>query len=257
MQKLKEIDKLHSNYMALLTATKNNNMLKAESSMEAILSLENGFWDSVQEYILKSKQEIAEVKSLYNSNQDYASSLLEILLAKGIPAEQKEAGLFVGPLEVMVNVEEFYIVIAMGRKKMRITDLEINKVARVVEQYFKKLNSSFNANAFFKKLLKAYGFANTRLYSNREVQYGYGVELKEIFELFTLSPTSSDYKIENFLWDIGRLCTTTNQIDIYQIELGCSRDVKKMYQIKTGNGDTLKASTLTIHKETSNDNDKQ
>jgi hypothetical protein len=151
-------------------------------------------------------------------------------------------------------VEKYSIMLNMGRKKQLITDLEINKVVRVIEQYYKKLNSSFNANSFFKRLLKAYEFANTRMYNSKTVKFGYGVALKDIFELFTLSPASADYKLENFLWDLGRLCINNNIIDNYQIELGCSRDVKKMYVIKTANGDTLKASTLTLHLVTDNEN---
>lgn len=138
---------------------------------------------------------------------------------------------------------------SIGRKKKRITDLELSQVVKLIEKTYKKINSSFNPESFFKRLLRAYEYAYTRMYSCREVSFGYGVSLKDLFDIFTISPSSTDYKIENFLWDLGRLATTSSKFEDFSIELGFSRDVKKMYLIKTGNGETLKVSTLTIHKD--------
>ncbi len=168
--------------MALLTAIKNHNIISAASAITGIQELQAGFWDKVADYLASAEPELESIKALYTSNAAYAGQLLEILLAKGIPAELSDNYLIIGPLDVAINVEKYGIMLTMGRKKQQITDLEINKVARVIEQYYKKLNSSFNANSFFKRLLKAYEFANTRMYNSKTVKFGYGVALKDILQ---------------------------------------------------------------------------
>lgn len=255
MQKHKDLDRLHKNYTALLAALKNHNIIQAEASTREILALEDGFWDRINDYLETADPEIEALKALYTDNQQYTQMLLNQLVSRGIPAELSESDIMIGPMEISVNVAEYYLQITMGRKKQRLTDLEPGKVVKLIEKIYRKLNSSFNANSFFKRLLKAYDFANTRMYSTRGVKYGYSVALKDVFDLFTISPAASDYKIENFLWDLGRLCSITTSFDLYRVELGFSRDVRKMYIIKTANGETIKASTLTIHKEASHDQD--
>lgn len=247
MQKHKDLDKLHKHYSSLITALKNHNIILAESSSQGILGIEEGFWDRINTYLESAGSEIDELKGLYTSSEDYAARLAELLTARAIPLERDASTIDIGPVNISVCVEEYYIQVKIGRKRLQITDLEPGKVVKTIENIYKRLNSSFNSNAFFKRLQKAYEFANTRMYACREPKYGYSVALKDIFDLFALSPAAADYKLENFLWDLGRLYSVGRSIDKYNIELGFSRDVRKMYLIRTAAGETIKASTLTIH----------
>ncbi len=247
MQKHKDLDKLHKHYSSLLTASKNHNILLGEASAQGILDLEAGFWERVNTYLEAVKTEINGLKELYTDSDDYTARLAELLTARSIPLEREGSSIDIGPINVSANVEDYFIQIKIGRKKQQITDLEPTKVVKLIETLYKRLNSSFNASAFFKRLQKAYDFANTRMYACREPKYGYSVALKDLFDLFALSPAAADYKLENFLWDLGRLYSYGASYDKYRIELGFSRDVRKMYLIRTASGDTIKASTLTIH----------
>ncbi|MCB5270429.1 MAG: hypothetical protein LHW56_01135 [Candidatus Cloacimonetes bacterium] len=249
MQKSKELQKLHASYTALLTSFKNHNIETAERSIANIIDLQDGFWDKVNSYLQMANPELEALQGMYVSNESYLQDLKYALIDKGINPDTNENTLLIGPMEVVINVQEYYIQLNMGRKKKRITDLELGKVVKLVEQTYKKLNYSFNVNNFFKRLLRAYEYANSKKYACHDAKFGYAVSLKDIFDLFTIAPGSNDYKIENFLWDLGRLIDTPDSFGPYSIEYGFSRDVKKMYIIKTPSGESMKASTLTIHKE--------
>ena len=247
MQKHKDLDRLHKYYSSILTASKNHNILNAETAASGILNLEEGFWERVNVYLDNVKSEITELKELYTNSDDYVANLTELLEARSIPVELDGNTIAIGPINIVACIEDFYLQIRIGRKKQQITDLEPNKVVKIIEAIYKRLNSSFNAGAFFKRLQKAYEFANTRMYACREPKYGYSVALKDVFDLFALSPAAVDYKLENFLWDLGRLHSSGSSFDKYKLELGFSRDVRKMYLIRTASGETIKASTLTLH----------
>lgn len=249
MQKSKEMQKLHASYTALLSSFKNHNIEAAQKSITAILALQDGFWDNIEDYLQTARPELEALQSLYTSNEHYLEELQTALIQRGINPDVVENSLLIGPMQIEINVEEYYIQLNIGRKKQRISDLELNKVTKLLEQSYKKLNYSFNANSFFKRLLRAYEYANAKKYATHETKFGYAVSLKDIFDLFTIAVGSSDYKIENFLWDLGRLIDNSESFAPYSIEYGFSRDVRKMYLIKTPSGETKKASTLTIHKE--------
>ncbi|HQQ68522.1 MAG TPA: hypothetical protein PLX77_06815, partial [Candidatus Cloacimonadota bacterium] len=104
-------------------------------------------------------------------------------------------------------------------------------------------------NSFLKRLLKAYEYASSKMYGSKETKYGYAVSLKMIYDIFSIAPGAADYKIENFLWDLGRMLSFAEAIEPYRLEYGFSRDVRTMYIIKSAGGESLKASTLTIYKE--------
>jgi hypothetical protein len=247
MQKHKDLDRLHKHYSSMLAASKNHNILLGEASAQGILDIEPCFWERVNEYLEGVRSEINGLKELYTDSNAYAAKLAELLTARSIPSEHEGSSIDIGPINVTVNLEDFNLLIKIGRKKQQITDLELSKVVKLVETLYKRLNSTFNASAFFKRLQKAYIFANTRMYSCQEPKYGYSVALKDLFDLFSLSPAAADYKLENFLWDLGRLNSSGSSFDRFRIELGFSRDVRKMYLIRTASGETIKASTLTIH----------
>lgn len=249
MLKSKEMQKLHASYTALLNSFKNHNIENAQKSIAAIHALQDGFWDNVNDYLKTAIPELEDLQGQYASNDSYLQDLLTALTDKGINPDVVDNTLLIGPMEIVINVEDYHIQLNIGRKKKRISDLELNKVTKMLEQTYKKLNYSFNVNGFFKRLLRAYGYANAKKYACHETKYGYAVSLKDMFDLFTIAVGSSDYKIENFLWDLGRLIDTPESFAPYSIEYGFSRDVRKMYIIKTPSGDTMKASTLTIHKE--------
>jgi hypothetical protein len=156
-------------------------------------------------------------------------------------------------MEIVPQIEEYKLQICIGRKRKSVTDLELGKAAKLIEQIYKRLNSAFNINSFFKKLLKAYEMENRKMFSANATKFGFGVALKDIYELFSLSPAATDYKLENFLWDLGRMYSTTCSFNEYQVELGYSRDVRKMYVIKAANGETIKASTVSIYKKEAGD----
>lgn len=249
MQKSKELQKLHASYNALLTSFKNHNIETAEKSITSIIDLQDGFWDKVNSYLEMANPELEALQGMYTSNESYLQELQAALIDKGINPDAKDKSLFIGPMELVINVEEYYIQLNIGRKKKRITDLELGKVVKLLEQTYKKLNYSFNVNSFFKRLLRAYEYANSKKYACHDAKYGYAVSLKDMFDLFTIAPGSNDYKIENFLWDLGRLMNAPDSFEPYSVEYGFSRDVRKMYIIKTPNGESMKASTLTIFKE--------
>lgn len=249
MDKSRDMEKLHKGYISLLNAIKNHNIDVAEASIHVIKDLESVFWSNVTEYIDQTVPHLEELKSQYTNNTDYTLKLDSILKARGIMTDINENNIIIGPIDIVVNVDKYNITMTIGRKKTVIKDLEISIVAKLIEATYKKINSSFNSGAFFRRLLRAYEYAYTRMYACREVSFGYGVSLKDLFDIFTISPNSADYKLENFLWDLGRLISSSEYSEDYRVELGFSRDVKKMYVVKTVNGENLKVSTLTIHKE--------
>ncbi|MDZ4121305.1 MAG: hypothetical protein U1C33_02705 [Candidatus Cloacimonadaceae bacterium] len=249
MQKCKEFQRLHASYSALLSSFQNHNIETAQKSINNIKALEGIFWPIVDSYLSEVDTELKALQDRYISNEDYLHNLKATLEDKGINPDVAGNTLIIGPVEVQINVDEYHILLVMGRKKQRITDLELNKVTKLLEQTYKKLNYSFNANAFFKRLLRAYEYASSRVYTTKETKYGYAVSLKVMFDIFTIAPSSADYKIENFLWDLGRLISSSEGYDPYRLEYGFSRDVRTMYIIKTASGENMKASTLTIYKE--------
>lgn len=249
MQKCKELQKLHASYAALLSSFNNHNIESAQKSINTMRALEEEFWINVDSYLQAVDSELEGLKALYQSNEDYLQKLKSALEEKGISPDVKDSSLIIGPMEVLVNVEEHYLQLIMGRKKKRIMDLELGKVSKVVEQSYKKLNYSFNPNAFLKRLLKAYEYASSKMYGSKDTKYGYAVSLKMMYEIFSIAPGAADYKIENFLWDLGRMLSYAEALKPYSLEYGFSRDVRTMYYIKNAAGETLKASTLTIYKE--------
>lgn len=251
MLKNKEIDKFYRSYSSILTGSKNHNIEACESAVKYLEEQENGFWYTVREYVAKAKAEIAGIKQLYPDNVSYANELYQSLLARNLPVEIEEDTVLLGPIVIETNLEQYYILVTIGRKKKKVSDLEISKVVKTIELIYKKINSSFNATAFMNRLFKAYEYLNKSMYASRTVQYGNAVPLEDIFKLFTLSPVSNDYKIENFLWDLGRLTSDIPAHNSFQIELGSSRDIGKMLVIKDASGKTSKYSSLTVYKKTS------
>ncbi len=249
MYKCKELERLLSNYGRLVASYKKHNIELIESSLTAIRGSEPGFWENVREYLGQAVPELEELKSLYTSNEQYVEKLNNLLNSKDISPVINGNVLMIGPMEITVNIEEYHVLVSIGRKKTRLTDIELSIVSKFIEQTYKKLNSSFNPSRFFKRLLKAYELANINMYLNREVKYGFAVSLKDIFDIFCISPGAVDYKIENFLWDLGRMISREDSLTGYRLELGFSRDVKKMYLIKTEQGESHKASTLTIYQD--------
>lgn len=249
MQKSKDLQKLHASYAALLASFKNHNIETAQKSINSIKDLETDFWSNVDSYLEIADAELQALQSQYTSNASYLQELKTALSDRGIPCDQHENNLIIGPMQVLVNVEEYQLQLIMGRKKKRISDLELTKVVKLIEQTYKKLNYSFNANTFFKRLLRAYEYASAKMYGTKDTKYGYAVSLKVLFDLFTIAPGSNDYKIENFLWDLGRLLDAMENLGQYRVELGFARDVRSMFIIKTAGGESIKASSVTIHTE--------
>lgn len=247
MQKHKDLDKLHSYYSSLLSSLKQHDILKAQASAEGISNLEDGFWERLEQYLTQSQQEIEDLKAAYTDSEGYMSSLVELIEARGIACEHEGSSIQIGPITLTAHIQSYYLQIRIGRKKQQYNVLDPSLVARHVEKIYKRLNNSFNAKSFFKRLQKAYELCSMHSYGSREPKYGYAVALKDIFDLFTISPAASDYKLENFLWDLGRLHNMASAIEQYTIELGYSRDAKKMYLIRTAGGENISASTLTLH----------
>lgn len=248
MQKSKDIQKLQSAYNSMLVSFKNHNLEGAGKALTNIKALEESFWQNLESYLADAKSELSTLAEKYQDNDAYLQELKGMLEERGLNPDISENTLIIGPLDLVVNIEDKHLLLIMGKKKKRINDLEINKVAKLVEQSFKKLNSSFNANAFFKRVLTAYEFVNSRVYGSKETRFGYAVSLKLLYDVFSVAPGSQDYKRENFLWDLGRLLYANDAYGHYHLELGNSRNAGTMYIIKTANGESLKASTLTIHK---------
>lgn len=249
MQKSKEIQRLQSAYNSMLVSLKNHNLEAAEKALSNIRTLENSFWQNLDVYLENAQSELDELSLQYQDNQVYLEKLKALLEERGLNPDISENTLIIGPLDLVVNIEDRHLLLIMGKKKKRINDLEINKVAKLVEQSFKKLNSSFNANAFFRRVLKAYDYANSRMYGTKETHFGNAVSLRLIYDVFTIAPGAQDYKMENFLWDLGRLVYDSEPVKGYTLEIGFSRNAGTMYIIKTVSGDSYKASTLSIYKE--------
>ncbi|MCD8479809.1 MAG: hypothetical protein LRZ88_06015 [Candidatus Cloacimonetes bacterium] len=138
MQKCKELQKLHASYAALLSSFNNHNIESAQKSINTMRALEEEFWINVDSYLQAVDSELEGLKALYQSNEDYLQKLKSALEEKGISPDVKDSSLIIGPMEVLVNVEEHYLQLIMGRKKKRIMDLELGKVSKVVEQSYKK-----------------------------------------------------------------------------------------------------------------------
>lgn len=249
MQKSKDLQKIHSAYASMLNNLKKHNIEGAHKAITVIQSLEANFWQNINAYLTEAEEELKNLKESYSDNSAYLELLKKALEERGLTPDETENSLILGPMEVVANLEEYHLQLVMGRKKTRISDLELSNVTKLLEQRFKKLNSSFNANAYFKRLLKAYEYASSRMYGSKETRYGFAVSLRIIFEIFSIAPGASDYKMENFLWDLGRLITHSDSYGKYRIEYGYSRNVGKMHFIKTSNGDSLKVSTLSIFQE--------
>lgn len=249
MQKSKDIQKLQSAYNSMLVSFKNHNLEGAAKALTNIKALEDSFWQNLETYLADAHAELNELSQQYQDNDAYLQELKGMLEERGLNPDISENTLIIGPLDLVVNIEDRHLLLIMGKKKKRINDLEINKVAKLVEQSFKRLNSSFNANAFFRRVQTAYKYVNSRVYGVTETRFGNAVSLKLLYEVFSIAPGSQDYKIENFLWDLGRLVFASDSYNGHRLELGNSRNAGTMYIIKTANGDSLKASTLSIHKE--------
>lgn len=249
MQKSKDLQKIHSAYTGMLKNLKTHNIEGAQKSIAIIHSLEAEFWQNVEAYLAEAQEELTCLKENYSDNAEYLELLKQALEERGLTPDETENSLILGPMEVVANLEEYHLLLVMGRKKTRISDLELTKVTKLIEQRFKRLNSSFNANTYFKKLLKAYEYATSRMYGSKETRYGFAVSLRSIFEIFSIAPGASDYKMENFLWDLGRLITHSDCYGKYRIEYGYSRNVGRMHFIKTISGESLKVSTLSIFQE--------
>ncbi|MBP7564177.1 MAG: hypothetical protein KA886_10355 [Candidatus Cloacimonetes bacterium] len=247
MQKNKEIDKFFHNYQLFLNASKNHNIESCESAITYLEEQENTFWTNVLSFIENAKNEVDEIKTKYTDLNEYSEKLLSALVSRNIPAELNENKLTIGPLTIEILLEEFKIMLYMGRKKVKISDLELNKVVKFIELYYKKLNSSFNANAFTVRMIKAYEYLNRSIYCSKDTQFGNAVPLEDIFKIFTVSPVSSDYKLENFIWDLGRLISSEFDHPNYQIELGTSRKISRTMIIKDIEGNEHKYSTLTVY----------
>lgn len=247
MQKNKEIDKFFQNYQAFLNASKNHNIELCMNSISYLEEQETTFWSNVLTFVENAKNEVDNIKNDYRNSQEYADQLYQILMSKSIPVDINEHVLTIGPLTIEVILEEYKIMLCMGRKKVKISDLEINKVVKFIELYYKKINNSFNANSFVTRLIKAYEYLNRALYSSQKTQFGNAVPLEDIFKMFTISPASSDYKMENFLWDLGRLISSDFQHSNYLIEFGTSRKISRTLIIKDVDGNENKFSTLTIY----------
>jgi len=250
MQKNKSIDKFLQNYHSFLTASKNHNLEQCFRSVNYLEEQEQVFWDNVLQFINEAKNEITEIKSLYTDNASYAQQLYEALSAKNYPVELKDNMLVLGPINIEIFIQnEYYILLSLGRKKLKIKDLEITKAIKSIEAFYKKINISFNANSFINKLVKAYEFANKAMYGSKDITFGNAVPLDDIFKIFTISPTGNDYKKENFIWDLGRLISQIPDNSKYQIELGFSRKIGNTMIIKDTEGNINNFSTLTIYKK--------
>lgn len=249
MNKNKDLEKLHKLYVNLQAADKKHNFILAASSLQEFYGIQEDFWSKLNVYLGSIEQDMEDLKNNYADNLKYSDYITSQLMAKDIPTERDGNNILVGPIEVSVHVDEYYLLLSIGRKKQRISDLEPMTVVRLIEGLYRKLNRSFNSKLFFRQLLKAYDYLNTIKYSTKDVKYGFNISLKSVFDLFALSPMATGYKIDNFLWDLGRLISTGTVYDNYRLELGYTRDVGKMYLIKALNGEERKASTLIIHKE--------
>lgn len=249
MQKSKEIGKFYRDYMLLITSSKNHNIKNCIGCIENLEKQENQLWDNLLSFIEEAKSEIEAIKISYTDGSEYASKLYKSLLDKNLPAEFQDDILTIGPINIEIDLEGYLIILSVGRKKKKIYDLELTKATKVIEQFYKRINSSFNVNSFISRLVKAYGFVNKGMYTSRKVQYGNAVPLDDIFKIFTISPSATDYKIENFLWDLGRMSSTQLSNVNYQIELGFSRNIGRTLIIKDINGNINKYSTLTVYKK--------
>lgn len=249
MQKNKDIDKFYHSYQAFLTASKNHNVDTCTTSITYLEEQESVFWDNVLAFIEDAKSEIEAIKQQYTDNLVYTTQLYNALIAKNLPVDMNDNFITLGPLTIEVKVEEFQIIMSLGRKKKKINDLEISKVTKYVDQYYKAINSSFNVNTFISRLLKAYEYINKSVYASQTVQFGNAVPLDDIFKIFTISPSSSDYKKENFLWDLGRLISLQVNHPNYQIEFGFSRHHGHTMSIKDADGNVNNFSSITIYKK--------
>jgi len=249
MQKNKEIDKFYRAYNAFLAASKYHNVEVCAASVKYLEEQEDTFWQNVLGFISDARGEIDSIKGLYSDPEAYLAQLFSSLLAKNLPVEQKEGIITLGPIVIEPRLADFQIIIGIGRKKQKLSELEISRVTRFIEQFYKKINSSFNAGQFVNRLIKAYEYLNKSIYASRLVQYGNAVPLDDIFKVFTVSPASSDYKIENFLWDLGRLISSGFIHPGFQLEFGFSRHEGRMLIIRDADGKDYKYSTLTLYKK--------
>ncbi len=248
MLKNKEIDKFYKTYQSFLSASDSHNIEACHSSINYLEEQENIFWNNVLEFIENAKNETTSVKELYSDSTKYTQQLFDALITKNIPVDMEEDVITLGPISLEIKLEEYSINLIIGRKKRKISELEISRVVKAVEQTYKKINSSFNVNAFANKLIKAYEYVNKALYGSNKTQFGNAVPLEELFKIFTISPSSSDYKIENFLWDLGRMISNSPTNAGYQFEFGFSRNIGRMMIIKDTDGIIHKYSTLTVYK---------
>ena len=150
MQKSKEFQKLQSAYNSMLTSFKNHNLEGVEKALQNITAQKDGFWSNMDTYLEAANEELQSLTLQYKDNDEYLKNLKSILEERGLNPDIDDNYLILGPLDLAVNILDKHLMLIMGKKKKRITDLEINKVAKMIEQTFRKLNSRFNANAFFK-----------------------------------------------------------------------------------------------------------
>jgi len=248
MNRNKEMDKLIKAYNNLLKASKAHNILQCSSSIEYIENQVEIFCQVLKGFTMDAEREIAELRSQHSDGQSFLAGIYEALKARNLPVELNDNSIILGPIEIEAKLDDFVLVLGIGRKKMKISDLEASVVIKSIELLYKKINSSFNASTFLNRLIKGYDYLNKSIYASRTVLYGNAIPLVEVFKLFSLSPASADYKIEQFTWDLGRLLSNSYDHPEYQIEFGFSRNAGRMMIIRDTQGIDHRYSTLTVHK---------
>jgi len=248
MQRNKEIERFTKAYTSFLQASQLHNVERCQSLVKYLEEQEGSFWEEVLSFIKNAHTEIESITATYQDHETYINTLCDLLRQRNLPIDRQEAVLYLGPILIEPKLGDFYIQISLGRMKQRLTELEPNYVVKFIEKYYRKVNSSFNLNSFASKLMKAYDYVNRSMYASRQVQYGNAVSLDELFKIFTVSPSATDYKLENFLWDLGRLIASEYVNPNFQFEFGFSRQVGRMMIIRDADGNEHKYSSITIYK---------
>lgn len=188
----------------------------------------------------------------YLNSNTYAEMLEKSLKATGIPLNGEFPRYELIPFKLMIDTEQGFIRLSIGRKNQKTTVFAPSAVATWVAAKYKALmERKFDSKRFCKELLEAYKIGNKIAYGNAEILWGRAVPLSLIYELLTVRRSARlEYPKEIFSYELGQL---KEQVEIkyqnYKFDFGFARQQSNSLLITDSQGRESRLSSLIIYEE--------
>ena len=187
----------------------------------------------------------------YTRSPEWVTEAEAALREAGVPLQATaEREYEFPPFKLVLNVQEGYARLALGRKSERTTALAPRELAAwVALRYERVVRSRFDAETFKKELLAAYQIANRAKYGGK-VQWGNSVELSMIYDLLTLRQAArQEYPRQLFLFDLARLREEPDvQFGGQRFEFGFARGQDKVFAVVDRQGREARLGSLIVYE---------